>query len=38
LNIAGKGDTETLDIVNPMEDTIAAADDVDGHVPENGGT
>jgi hypothetical protein len=38
FQIAGKGDTETLEIANPMEHTTVATDDTSGHVPENGGT
>jgi hypothetical protein len=36
--IPGKGHNETLEIVNPLNDTWIAVDAVDGHVPENGGT
>jgi hypothetical protein len=36
--IPGKGQNETLEIVNPAKRTTAATDAVDGHVPENGGT
>jgi hypothetical protein len=38
FRIPGKGDNETLEIVIPLEETWAAVDAVDGHVPENGGT
>jgi hypothetical protein len=36
--ISGKGQNETLEIVNPLKHTTASTDAVDGHVPENGGT
>jgi hypothetical protein len=35
---SGKGQNETLEIVNPLENTRAATTSVDGHVPKNGGT
>jgi hypothetical protein len=36
--IPGKGQNETLEIVNPLNDAWIAVDAVDGHVPENGDT
>jgi hypothetical protein len=36
--IPGKGNNETLEIVNPMEYTTVVTEAADGHVPENGGT
>jgi hypothetical protein len=36
--IAGKGHNETLVIVHPLENTTAATDAVDVHVPGNDGT
>jgi hypothetical protein len=38
MSIAGKGHSEILDIVNPVELARTASETVDGHVPENGGT
>jgi hypothetical protein len=38
FRIPRKGENETLEIVIPLEETWAAVDAVDGHVPENGGT
>jgi hypothetical protein len=38
MEVPGKGQNETLEIVNPLEHTTTATDAVDGHVPENGGT
>jgi hypothetical protein len=38
IAIAGKGQNETLEIVNPVKHTKSATDAIDGHVPENGGT
>jgi hypothetical protein len=36
--IAGKGHNEMLEGVNPVEHTRATNNEVDVHVPENGGT
>jgi hypothetical protein len=38
VQLAGKGHNETLEIVNPVEETRIAAESVDVHVPGNGGT
>jgi hypothetical protein len=38
MQLPGKGDNETLEIVNPVKHTTTATDAVDGHVPGNGGT
>jgi hypothetical protein len=38
MEIAGKGQNETLEIVNPLRRTKIAKNDTRGHVPENGGT
>jgi hypothetical protein len=38
MQVAGKGHNETHKIVNPMEHTTAANNDVESHVPESGGT
>jgi hypothetical protein len=38
FQIVPKGHNETLEIVNSMEYTMTATDDVDEHVSENGGT
>jgi hypothetical protein len=35
---SGKGYNETIEIVNSMAHTRATNNDVEGHVPENGGT
>jgi hypothetical protein len=34
----GKGNNETLEIVNPVEHTRVANDVINPHAPENGGT
>jgi hypothetical protein len=36
--IPGKGQNETLEIVNSLEHTMAVTKAADGHVPGNGGT
>jgi hypothetical protein len=38
VQIAGKGQNETLGIVNPLKEARTANNDVQLHVPENGGT
>jgi hypothetical protein len=38
LEIPGKGQNETLVIVNPMELTTTATDVIQRHVPGSGGT
>jgi hypothetical protein len=38
FQIAGKGHNVIFEIAILMKHTIAAKNDVDGHVPENGGT
>jgi hypothetical protein len=38
FQMAGKGDNETLEIVNPLEHTQSIKTVTGTHVPENGGT